>query len=86
MFENVAAFGKQDVLIKKGDIVQIGTMITEELSDRYLIHNEVLNFKNFGSKSSRTRTLVIGVDKGYSEEITQLSLCQIIQRKRLFMM
>ena len=29
-------FGKQDVLIKR-DIVQIGTMITEELSDRYLI-------------------------------------------------
>ena len=74
VFENVAAFWKTGCVDKKGDIVQIGTMITEELSDRYLIHNEVLNFKNFGSNSSRTRTLL------------QLSLCQIIQKKRLFMM
>ena len=74
VFENVAAFWKTGCVDKKGDIVQIGTMITEELSDRYLIHNEVLNFKNFGSNSSRTRTLVIGVDKSYSEEIAPIEL------------
>ncbi len=74
VFENVAAFWKTGCVDKKGDIVQIGTMITEALSDRYLIHNEVLNFKNFGSNSSRTRTLVIGVDKSYSEEVVPIEL------------
>ena len=36
-------------------------MITDELGKEYTIYNEILNFKNYGSNSSRTRTLVIGV-------------------------
>lgn len=74
VFENVASFWKTGCINKKGDVVQIGAMITEELGDRYSIHKEVLNFKNYGSNSSRTRTLVIGVDKSYSEEIAPIEL------------
>ena len=62
----MAAFWKTGCINKRGDVVSIGDMINEELGSNYLIHNEVLNFKNYGSNSSRTRTLVIGVDKKVS--------------------
>lgn len=74
LFENVAAFWKTGCINKRGDVVSIGDMICEELGSSYLIHNEVLNFKNYGSNSSRTRTLVIGVDKKFSDEISPIEL------------
>lgn len=74
LFENVAAFWKTGCINKRGDVVSIGDMISEELGSSYLIHNEVLNFKNYGSNSSRTRTLVIGVDKKFSDEISPMEL------------
>lgn len=74
VFENVAAFWKTGCINKYGKVVAIGEMITNELGDRYLIHNEVLNFKNYGSNSSRTRTLVIGVDKKFSNDISAIEL------------
>ncbi|MCK3655138.1 DNA methyltransferase [Pasteurellaceae bacterium Macca] len=74
VFENVSAFWKTGCIDKQGNVVAIGDMITNELGDRYLIHNEVLNFKNYGSNSSRTRTLVIGVDKMFSNEISPVEL------------
>lgn len=74
VFENVAAFWKTGCLDKTGCVVTIGEMITEELGGAYLIHNEVLNFKNYGSNSSRTRTLVIGVDKKFSDDISAIEL------------
>lgn len=74
VFENVAAFWKTGCLDKTGCVVTIGEMIIEELGENYLIHNEVLNFKNYGSNSSRTRTLVIGVDKKFSDDISAIEL------------
>lgn len=74
VFENVAAFWKTGCLDKTGCVVTIGDMIIEELGDTYSIHNEVLNFKNYGSNSSRTRTLVIGVDKKFSDTISPIEL------------
>lgn len=74
VFENVAAFWKTGCLDKTGCVVTIGEMITEELGGSYLIHNEVLNLKNYGSNSSRTRTLVIGVDKKFSDDISAIEL------------
>ena len=74
VFENVAAFWKTGCIDKHGKVVAIGEMIINELSDRYLIHNAVLNFKNYGSNSSRTRTLVIGVDKKFSDDISVIEL------------
>lgn len=74
VFENVSAFWKTGCIDKQGDVVAIGDMITNELGERYLIHNEVLNFKNYGSNSSRTRTLVIGVDKMFSDDISPIEI------------
>lgn len=74
IFENVASFWKTGCIDKNGKVVSIGEMIKSELGDDYIIHNEVLNFKNYGSNSSRTRTLVIGVDKSLLEEISPIEL------------
>jgi len=41
----------------------INDAILFNLSDDYIIESRVLNFKDYGSNSSRTRTLVIGVRK-----------------------
>lgn len=85
LFENVAAFWKTGCINKRGDVVSIGDMISEELGSSYLIHNEVLNFKNYGSNSSRTRTLVIGVDKKFSDEISPMELMpDYVKEKSLF--
>ncbi|WP_239684757.1 DNA cytosine methyltransferase [Streptococcus constellatus] len=74
IFENVAAFWKTGCFSKTGEIVSIGDMITEELGNDYLFEKQVLNFKNYGSNSSRPRTLVIGVDKNLSNQIVPSEL------------
>lgn len=74
VFENVAAFWKTGCVNNAGEVVAIGHLIMSELGEDYLIHNEILNFKNYGSNSSRTRTLVIGVHKEYSEQISPVEL------------
>lgn len=85
VFENVAAFWKTGCIDKSGKIIAIGEMIINELSNRYLIHHEVLNFKNYGSNSSRTRTLVIGVDKKFSDDISPIELMpDYVEEKTLF--
>lgn len=60
IFENVAAFWKTGCCFQNG-IIPIGEMIQAVLSSHYSIEQRVLNFKSFGSNSSRNRTLVIGV-------------------------
>lgn len=85
IFENVSAFWKTGCIDKKGNIVAIGDMITKELGTKYLIHHEVINFKNYGSNSSRTRTLVIGVDKRYSDDISPIEIMpNYVQEKTLY--
>lgn len=74
VFENVAAFWKTGCTLENGDVLPIGEMITNELSKEYSIHNDVINFKNYGSKSSRTRTLVIGVRMDLADYISPLDL------------
>lgn len=74
LFENVAAFWKTGCIDKNNHIVSIGDMIMDELSNKYLIYNKIINFKDYGSNSSRTRTLVIGVDKKISEDISPFEL------------
>ena len=56
IFENVSAFMKTGCTAPDGSIKEIGTVIDEELSSNYVISSRVLNFKNYGSNSSRTRT------------------------------
>ena len=74
VFENVAAFWKTGCTLKDGTILPIGKMIESKLSNNYLISKRVINFKNYGSNSSRTRTLVIGVKKDLSDIVVPIEL------------
>lgn len=74
IFENVAAFMKTGCTSPDGSVKAIGDVIYEELSDKYIIVSRILNFKNFGSNSSRTRTVVIGVSRELSEFISPIEL------------
>ncbi len=74
LFENVRAFWNTGAYNNDGELVSIGDMIMDELSEDYVIHKEIVNFKNYGSNSSRTRTLVIGVSKELSEEVSPIEL------------
>lgn len=67
IFENVPAFMKTGCTAPDGTVKAIGNVIYEELGDKYLIVSKILNFKNYGSNSSRSRTIVIGV----SDEMEQ---------------
>lgn len=74
IFENVAAFMKTGCTAPDGKIKAIGDVIYEELSDKYIIVSRILNFKNYGSNSSRTRMVVIGVSKEMSEHVAPIEL------------
>ena len=74
IFENVPAFWKTGCINSKGEIKAIGEVISEELSTDYIISNRVINFKNYGSNSSRIRTVVIGVSKELSNYISPVEL------------
>ncbi len=74
VFENVMAFEKTLCITKDERIMLIGEFIREALGKNYVISSRILNFMNYGANSSRTRTLVIGVDKVYKETITPYDL------------
>ena len=74
VFENVMAFEKTLCIKKDERTMPIGEYIREALGENYVISSRILNFMNYGANSSRTRTLVIGVDKAYKESITPYDL------------
>ena len=74
IFENVATFMKTGCTAPDGTIKEIGKVISEELSADYVISSRVLNFKNYGSNSSRTRTVVIGVSKELADFVSPIEL------------
>ena len=74
IFENVAAFMKTGCTAPDGTVKAIGDVVYEELSDKYIIVSRILNFKNYGSNSSRTRTVVIGVSKDIAEYVAPIEL------------
>lgn len=57
IFENVAAFMKTGCTAPDGTVKAIGDVVYEELSDKYIIVSRILNFKNYGSNSSRKKTV-----------------------------
>ena len=73
IFENVQAFMKTKCY-DKGIQKTISEAIFDNLSRDYDYADKIMNFKNYGSNSSRTRTLVIGVRKDYSDEILPFEL------------
>ncbi len=70
--ENVPSFYKTGCIDKNDNLLEIGSMIEQNLSGDYMLYDEVINFKNFGANSSRTRTLVIGVCKEFKDFISAL--------------
>jgi len=74
IFENVMAFQKTLCITSDERKVPIGDYIKESLGKEYIITGTVLNFMNYGSNSSRTRTLVIGVDRSYRNNIVPYDL------------
>lgn len=73
IFENVSAFLKSICTDIDGIDRPIKDAIELDLAGEYNIAAKVLNFKDYGNPSSRTRTLVIGVRKD-QKEITPLEL------------
>ncbi|PUD79283.1 DNA (cytosine-5-)-methyltransferase [Helicobacter pylori] len=67
ILENVSSFYKTGCIDKNDNLLEIGSMIEQNLSGDYMLYDEVINFKNFGANSSRTRTLVIGVCKEFKD-------------------
>lgn len=63
VLENVKAFLNTVCTDLDGNNKKIKEAITTNLGDVYDIEFKVLNFKNYGANSSRTRTLVIGARK-----------------------
>lgn len=74
IMENVASFMKTGCTAPDGSIKAIGEVINGELSEKYVIASRVLNFKNYGSNSSRTRTIVIGVSKDLADFVAPIEL------------
>lgn len=74
VLENVSAFWKTGCLNTQGKIIAIGEMIMQELGSQYQIAHKIINFKNYGSKSSRNRTLVIGVENTLADKISAETL------------
>lgn len=67
VFENVRAFLHSICTDTDGNDKTIRQAIDENLSGYYNILYRVVNFKDYGSPSSRTRTLVLGVRKDIKE-------------------
>jgi DNA (cytosine-5)-methyltransferase 1 len=63
VFENVRAFLKTICTDNDGFDKAIGETIQHNLGGNYNILSKIVNLKEYGSNSSRTRTLVLGVRK-----------------------
>lgn len=74
VFENVAAFLKTACIDIDSKVKSIEDAINDNLSKDYVIMNRVINFKDYGSNSSRTRTLVIGVRTDFEDIISPIDL------------
>ena len=73
IFENVRAFLNTQCTDIDGFDKKIKDVIELNLAGSYHINYEILNFKDYGNLSSRTRTLVIGTRKDL-KEINPLAL------------
>ena len=74
IFENVPAFMNTLCEAPDGTPKAIEMVIKEELGSDYSYIARVINFKNYGAKSSRTRTVVIGVLNKLSDFISPIEL------------
>lgn len=82
VIENVMAFQKSLCIDRSGRALPIGDFIQESLGNSYIISGRILNFMNYGSNSSRTRTLMIGVHKKYRNTITPYDIYPIYRPEK----
>ena len=71
IFENVSAF-MNTKCGKEGQERKISEAIHEELDDLYKFESKIINFKDYGAHSSRSRCLVLGVRKDVHLNIDDL--------------
>jgi len=81
IFENVRAFLNSICTDIDGKDKQIRAVIELNLGGNYNIHSQVINFKDYGNPSSRTRTIVIGVRKDL-QDITPLDFLPNLQKEK----
>jgi len=82
VFENVQAFEKTLCMTNAGEIIPIGECIRRELGEDYTISSRIMNFMNYGSNSSRTRTLVIGVLNSYRNNTSPYDLFPTYRKEK----
>ncbi len=82
IIENVSAFLKTECEDVDGVKKSIKEAIDSNLSERYEVVGKVINFKNYGNNSSRTRTVVIGVRKDYITKVTPNELFPDYQEEK----
>lgn len=74
VFENVPAFMKTVCTDVDGNEKEIGVAIDNNLGSEYSIYHKIINFKNYGACSSRSRTLVIGVKKELADFVSPFEI------------
>lgn len=74
VFENVPAFMKTVCSDIDGYDKPIADAIEYNLGAEYSYTYRIINFKNYGACSSRTRTVVIGVSKDYADDVSPIEL------------
>ncbi len=74
VFENVPAFMDTACIIKDDEVCSIREAHERILGNDYSFYADTINFKLYGSNSSRTRTLVIGVRKDLVQHISPAEL------------
>lgn len=81
VFENVQSF-LNTKCYEEDEEKTIGEAINQNLSGDYVYHSEVINLKNYGANSSRTRTIVIGVRDDYAEYISPVLLFPSYEKEK----
>lgn len=74
VFENVPRFMTTICTDTDGEEREIGEAIDRNLGTKYSIYSRVVNFKEFGASSSRSRTLVIGVRNDLADYVSPIDL------------
>ncbi|MGI6676531.1 MAG: DNA cytosine methyltransferase [Bacilli bacterium] len=74
IFENVPLFLRTLCTDIDGTECTIGEAIDRNLGRKYSIYSKVINFKDYGACSSRTRTLVIGVHRDFADHFSPIEL------------
>lgn len=82
VFENVPAFMTTICTDVDGKEKAISAAIDHNLGKDYSYISKVINFKNYGACSSRSRTIVIGVLKEITDEISPLELFPSQQKEK----